>query len=98
MDLGLLSTDIEGARAAALKIFGLFTLFILVGTTLGLKWAALSFAVVGPIWLLAGFRRFTFALVCALFVFAFVLVVLDNVLFVIYPTPFIWEWLASNVF
>lgn len=98
MDLGLLSTDIEGARAAALKIFGLFALFILVGTTLGLKWAALSFAVVGPIWLLAGFRRFTFALVCALFVFAFVFVVLDNVLFVIYPTPFIWEWLASNAF
>ena len=60
-----------------------------MGTTVGLKWAALAFACAGPLALLRGPGRWPLALICTGFVWLFVVIVLDNVLFVIYPEPFI---------
>ena len=98
MDLGLLSADTEGARLAAYKLVGLFAVLVLVGSTVGLKWGALAFAFAGPIVLLRGAGRWPLALLAAAVVYAFMFVFLDNVLFVIYPEPFIGAWLAERVF
>ena len=95
MDLGLVSGGMEGARAAALRMLGLFALFLLIGTTVGLRWGALAFALAGPVFLLRGHGRWLMALVAAAVVGTFIVVFLDNVLFMIYPQPFIREWLLG---
>ncbi len=92
MDLGILSTGIEGVREAAFKVLGLFLLFLLVGTTIGLNWAALAFAFTGPLLLLDGRFRIAWGLLSTLVVAAFMVVILDNLLFVIYPQPFLREY------
>ena len=96
MDIGLLSRDMEGALAASLRVAGLFALFILVGTTAGMRWGALAFAIAGPIVLLRGPGRWVASAITLLIVFIFVWVFLDNILFIIYPKPFIAEWFRSR--
>jgi hypothetical protein len=95
MDIGMLSAGSEGSRTAALRVAGLFLVFLLVGATVGLKPAALLFAAGGPLLLMVGLGRWFLAAVSVAFVFVFIYVVLDNVLFVVYPDPFIQEWLRS---
>ncbi len=96
MDLGLVSGGMEGARGAALRMLGLFVLFLLVGTTVGLKWGALAFALAGPVLLLRGHGRWLMALIAAAGVWLFIAIFLDRVLYVIYPEPFIREWLTGS--
>ena len=96
MDIGLLSRDMEGALAASLRVAGLFALFILVGTTAGMRWGALAFAIAGPIVLLRGPGRWVASAITLLIVLIFVWVFLDNILFIIYPRPFIAEWFRSR--
>lgn len=96
MDIGLLSSDLEGALAASLRVVGLFALFILVGTTAGMRWGALAFAIAGPIVLLRGPGRWVASAITLLIVLIFVWVFLDNILFIIYPKPFIAEWFRSR--
>ena len=96
MDLGLVSGNAEGAREAAYRMLGLFALFLLIGTTVGLRWGALAFALAGPIVLLRGYGRFLMALVAAVVVGIFIKVFLDNILFVIYPEPFIRNWFTGG--
>ena len=96
MDIGLVSRGMEGAREAALRMVGLFALFLLVGTTVGLRWGALAFALAGPVVLLRGHGRWLMALIAAAVVGLFIYVFLDNILFMIYPKPFIREWFVEN--
>ena len=96
MDLGLVSGNAEGAREAAYRMLGLFALFLLIGTTVGLRWGALAFALAGPIVLLRGYGRFLMALIAAAVVGIFIKVFLDNILFVIYPEPFIRNWFTGG--
>ena len=96
MDLGLISAGMEGARETALRMVGLFALFLLVGTTVGLRWGALAFALAGPVVLLRGHGRWLMALIAAAVVGIFIYVFLDNILFMIYPKPFIREWFVEN--
>ena len=95
MDLGLVSGG-EGARGAALWMLGMFALFLLIGTTVGLRWGALAFALAGPIVLLRGHGRWLLSLIAAAVVGIFIKVFLDNVLFVIYPEPFIRNWFTGG--
>ena len=97
MDIGMLSAGGQGSRVAALRVTGLFVLFLLVGTTVGLKQAALVFAAGGPLLLMVGNGKWLLAALSAAVVFVFIYVVLDNVLFVIYPEPFIQEWVRSRL-
>ena len=96
MDLGLVSGGVEGAREAAYRMLGLFALFLLIGTTVGLRWGALAFALAGPIVLLRGHGRFLMSLIAAAVVGAFIKIFLDNILFVIYPEPFIRNWFTGS--
>ena len=98
MDLGLLSTGVEGSRHAAYKVAGVFALFLLLGATVHLRTAAIAFGVLAPLILLRGPGRWPLAAVTGGLVFLFAFIVLDNVLYVIWPEPFITEWLRENVF
>ncbi len=70
-------------------------MFLLVGTTLSLKWGALVFALAGPLLLLKGYGRWPLAIGTFLFVYIFIWLLLENVLFMIYPEPFIGKWLSE---
>ena len=95
MDLGLISGGEAGARGAALRTLGLFALLLLVGVTVGLKWGAMAFALAAPPALLRGPARWPVALLTAALVWIFIYVFLDNVLYVLYPKPFLGEWIAG---
>ena len=96
MDIGLVSSGEEGARGAAVRMLGLFALFLLIGTTVGLRWGALAFALAGPVVLLRGHGRWLMALITAALVGLFIATFLDRVLYVVYPTPFLREWLTGG--
>ena len=95
MDLGLISEGDAGARAAAVKTVGLLALFLLVGVTAGLKWGALAFALAAPPALLRGPARWLVALLTGAIVWIFIYVFLDNVLYVLYPEPFLRGLIAG---
>ena len=95
MDLGIVSSGAQGLKLSAIKVLLLFAGFLLVGTTMGLNWAALAFAFMGPILLLDGRNRIFGAMLTTLCVGVFIYTILDNLLFVIYPEPFLRELIFS---
>jgi hypothetical protein len=92
MDLGMTSVGMEGIGLAAKRLAILFGLFILVGTTLHLAYAAILLGTLIPITMLRGFGRYLIALCTGGFVALFTLIVMDNILFVIWPKPFLTGW------
>lgn len=98
MDLSMTSTHLEGAGRTALVMMGLLAMFLLIGTTVGMKWGAVAFGAAVPIVFLGGLGRWPLAALTSGLVYLFVYVVLDNVLFILWPEPFIGNWLAEHVF
>ena len=92
MDLGMISASVEGTRRAAIKLGALMALFLLVGITIHLAWAAVLLGTLIPIVMLRGFGRFLMAVISGGVVFLFALIVLENILFVIWPEPFVTGW------
>lgn len=92
MDLGMTSAGIEGASRAAVRLFALLVLFVLVGVTLHLAYAALVLAATIPLVMLRGFGKWPIAAITAGVVFLFTTIVLDNILFIIWPEPFVTRW------
>lgn len=92
MDLGMISASVEGSRRAAIRLSALIALFVLVGITIHLAWAAVLLGTLIPIVMLRGFGRFLMAVISGGAVFLFALIVLDNILFVIWPEPFVTRW------
>lgn len=94
MDLGMRSTEMEGAGRAALMIAGTIVLFVLLAGTLGLQIAAVVFSTVGPILFLEGRLRWFSAAISGGFVYVFSEFVMFRILGVIWPDPFILAWLG----
>jgi hypothetical protein len=92
MDLGLVSAGTEGSRRAAARVAGAMGAFLLVGVTLHLAYAAIFLSAVIPLLMLRGPGRFPIAVLTGGIVSLFVLIVLDNILFVIWPDPFVTGW------
>jgi len=92
MDLGMISASVEGSQRAAIRLSALIALFVLVGITIHLAWAAVLLGTLIPIVMLRGFGRFLMAVISGGVVFLFALIVLDNILFVIWPEPFVTGW------
>jgi TctA family transporter len=92
MDLGMTSIGMEGVGRATMRLAMLFGLFLLVGTTLHLAYAAILLGTLIPIAMLRGLRRYPVGFLAGGFVSLFTVVVLDNLLFVIWPTPFLTGW------
>jgi TctA family transporter len=92
MDLGMISASMEGTRRAAFRLTALLGLFIVLGITVHLAWAAVVLGVLIPIVMLRGFARYFLAAISGGVVFLFALIVLENILFVIWPEPFVTGW------
>ena len=92
MDLGMTSVGMEGIGRATKRLALLFGLFLLVGTTLHLAYAAIILGTLIPITMLRGLGRYPIGFLTGGFVSLFTLSVMDNVLFVIWPKPFLTEW------
>jgi hypothetical protein len=92
MDLGMISASMEGTRRAAFRLTALLGLFIVLGITVHLAWAAVVLGVLIPIVMLRGFARYFLAAISGGVVFLFALIVLENILFVIWPKPFVTGW------
>lgn len=96
MDIGMRSTEMEGAGRSGLMIVSLVVLFFLLAGTIGLQWASVIFSTLGPIVFLEGRLRWVSAAVSGGFVFVFSQFVMYRVLGVLWPEPFILQWLGLN--
>jgi len=94
MDLGMTSVGVEGTGKAAIRLVVLLGIFVLVGVTLHLAYAGIVLAVGIPIAMLRGFGKWPLSIVTGLIVALFITIVLDNILFMIWPTPFVTGWHA----
>jgi hypothetical protein len=92
MDLRMMSTSTEGVRKAAVRLGGLMALFIAIGVTLHLAYAALALAVLVPVFMLKGLGKYPIAAATGGIVFLFITIVLDNILYVVWPMPFVTGW------
>lgn len=94
MDLGMRSTEMEGAGRSGLMILGLVGLFFLLAGTIGLQWASVVFSTLGPVLFLEGRLRWISAAISGGFVFIFSEFVMFRILGIIWPEPFILTWLG----
>jgi putative tricarboxylic transport membrane protein len=92
MDLGMVSSGLEGAGRAAVHLALLLVLFVIIGGTLHLAYAALALGGLIPIFMLRGLGKFPIAAATAGIVYLFMTILLDNILFIIWPEPFITGW------
>lgn len=94
MDLGMRSTGMDGSVRSGMTIAALFAMFIFLAGIIGLQFASVVFATVGPLLFLEGRIRWTSAFISGSWVFVFSEFIMFRVLGVIWPDPFILEWLG----
>jgi TctA family transporter len=92
MDLGMTSVGIEGSGKAAIRLSVLLVIFLLVGVTLHLAYAAIVLGIGIPVVMLRGFGKWPLAAITGAVVALFATVVLDNLIHLIWPTPFVTGW------
>ena len=87
-----------GMRSAALIVVGLLTAFVVLAMIIGLQYAAVILALMGPVLLLSGRLRWIGGGLAAAVVAVFSYVLLDYLMAVIWPQPVIGTWLRANLF
>jgi TctA family transporter len=98
MDLGMKSLGMPGAKQAAFILAGMLLVFILGAGLIGLKWSALMFAGLGPLTLMGGKWRYGGAVITAGFVYFFEEIMIERVLFALWPKAALIDWLGEKVF
>ncbi len=96
MDIGIRSRGMEGARSAGL-IFLIMLLTMLLMTGLmeeGLKWGAVVIATFGPMLMMQNKTGVIGGVTAGVTILILNLLFFDYALAVIWPTPFILDWLA----
>jgi hypothetical protein len=86
------SVGIEGSGKAAIRLSVLLVIFLLVGVTLHLAYAAIVLGIGIPVVMLRGFGKWPLAAITGAVVALFATVVLDNLIHLIWPTPFVTGW------
>ena len=94
MDLGMRSTGMAGSVRAGTMIAGLFAMFLFLAGIIGLQFASVIFATVGPPLFLQGRVRWISGIISGGWVYAFSEFIMFRILGVIWPDPFILEWLG----
>lgn len=95
MDLGMVSSDLPGSTRAGAALFWLFSLFVLISISIGMRYAAIVFAFASPIVLMEGKSRFLVCMLSASIVAVFTFFVADSLMAVIWPEPILGHWLGS---
>ena len=89
------STGMAGAGRSGAMIFGLIVLSGLVSISVGLQYAAIFYAVAGSILLIKESYRWLVAVATGLIVSAFVFGLAGRVMAILWPKPFLLEWLSG---
>lgn len=97
MDLGMRSLGMAGAKRAGLVVAAVVVLFLLISLLVGIQYAAVVLAAVGPMLVLKGKIRWVSGLVCGVFVAAFAWGVMQNVVGVLWPQPILGTWLQMMI-
>lgn len=95
MDIGLRSLTVPGSARTAIIITGFIGLLILLTTLIGLKYAAILFAVVFPIVMMKGNGRWITSAVGGVLVAAISIGLLDLYMNVFWPDPVLWRWITT---
>ncbi len=93
LDLGMMSKADEQRRTGKV-LLGLIAMFVLISITFGLKWAAITLALVFPA-AVSGRAYAKWGLLTGAFITVLVIGLFDNVLFVIWPQPAVWLFLKD---
>jgi TctA family transporter len=95
LDLGMLSEGMEGRARSAALLAGLFGLFVVLSTLIGLQYAAIVLAALVPAALMTGRRPWAWGLLSGGIMAAAVIGFFDYVMYIIWPEPILWHWLRS---
>ncbi len=93
LDLGMMSKADEQRRTGKV-LLALIGMFILISLTFGLKWAAITLALVFPA-AVSGRQYGRWGLLTGALITALVIGLFDNVLFVIWPQPAVWLFIQN---
>ena len=97
MDIGLRSLTVPGAGHTALLIGVFIAGLMILGTTIGLQYAVILFALTFPLAMGEG-RMGWIASACAgLLVGLVSLGLLDRVMGVLWPEPVLWQWMSASL-
>ena len=92
MDIGIRSQGMEGARQAGLMFLGMLVLMVLLTGTIGLKWAAVAVALVGPPLIMQNKTGVIGGVIGGALILALNLIFFDYLLAVFWPDLFILEF------
>ncbi len=95
MDVGMRSSGLGGASRAALVVAGLLALFVFTSLLIGLSYAGLVYAVLGPLSLGNGRWRWGGAVVAPVVVWTFIFVIADKFAAVYWPEPRLGQWILD---
>ena len=87
-----------GMKSAAVIVGGLLAAFVVLAMIVGLQYASILLALLGPVLLLSGHLRWIGGGLAAVVVAVFSFVLLDYLMAVIWPQPVIWTWVQTNLF
>ena len=87
-----------GMKSAAVIVGGLLAAFVVLAMIVGLQYASILLALLGPVLLLSGRLRWIGGGLAAGEVAVFSFVLLDYLMAVIWPQPVIWTWVQTNLF
>ena len=98
MDMPMLSRGAIGAKRSRFVVAGLLLLFFGGSALIGVRWAAMLFAVLTPILLLEGRQRWIASPIALLFVAAFLAGMTDYVMNIKWPDSLFSPWLPWGAF
>lgn len=95
MDLGMRSADVSGSLRAGVILLGLVVLFFAAAGVIGLQYATVGLATIGPAVLLTGRIRWISAATSGGLVWLFSEFLMNQFVGVIWPEPIILNWLQG---
>ncbi len=98
LDLGMLSAGVEGRARSAAILLGLIGLFLFLAISIGLQYAAITFAALAPAALMVGRRPWAWGFLTGGIIAVLVVVLFNNMLHVIWPEPILWKWAQAVLF
>ena len=96
MDIGIRSQGMEGARSAGMIFLGLLAGMLLITGLVdeGMKWGAVFIATLGPMLMMQNKLGVIGGVISGVLIFLLILMFFDFQLGLIWPNPFIRDWLS----
>ena len=95
MDIGMRSTNVEGAGRTAWILAALITLLLFLSVLIGLKFSAIAFAALSAGTLVSAKRRWVPAVVAGGIISGVTIIVFDRLMAVLWPEPWLWIWIRG---